>query len=217
MRDVFGANADAYFAFANRLTRHGPVEQLLTALQPDSETKTLSTLSGAIPFREAVANDEVSVLLEALELNSVTAYTTLVAQANSLQALRRCEVMNGSDDQAGIGILLYYAMMHPAYITRLPRDVIVALCNPDSDGVATISKVGTVNVTPLRVRLHESVLALVPTMRTISVDTVDKLMRSRVLYKMLCVMRLIQMRGIQPSLSYTLPEADRVKLFNMMI
>lgn len=217
MGAIFGTGADAYFTFANRLTRHGPVEHLLTALQPDSETKTLAYLSSGIPFREVVTNDEISVLLDALELGSLTAYATLVSQANALQALRRAEVLNGSEDSTGVSVSLYYAMIHPAYVSRLPSDVVLALANPGADGVAVINTVAGTSVTPLRVRLHESVLPLVPTLRTINADAVAALSRARLLYKMLCVMRLLQLRGVQPSLSYTLPEADRVKLFNLML
>lgn len=217
MGNIFGSSADAYFGFANRLTRHGPVEQLLTALQPDSETKTLAFLSSGIPFRDVITSDEISVLLDALELGSLTSYATLVSQANALQALRRAEVLNGSQDSTGLSIMLYYAMIHPAFVARLPVDVVLALSRPGSDGVATVNSIAGASVTPLSVRLHESVLPLVPTLRTITADTLSALSRARLLYKMLCVMRLLQLRGIQPSLSYTLPEADRVKLFNLML
>jgi len=217
MQQIFGANADAYFNFANRLTRHGPVEHLLSAVQPDAELRTLAMLSGTIPFREAVANDEISVLLEALQLPSMSAYATLVAKVNSLQAMRRMTILNSSDDNRGLGILLFYATMHPSYITRLPKDVLLALAHPNSEGIATVNTIDNASTATLTVQLDPSVLPQVPTLASITDDDLDAITRGRILYKMLCVMRLIQMRGVNPTLTYTLPEADRAKLFNLML
>lgn len=215
--DLFGSDAPTFFAYARMISRNGPAENLLQAMQPDSETKVLTSLSSTIPVRFNASPDEVGVVLDALQVGGLSGMASLINQCNALGMLRYARVMNATDDQVGLGVFFYYAMMHPGFLMKIPKDVIFAMANPDQSGICTVGTIGGVAVTPLRIQLPPETLQLVSVLRTIDNTAYASMVRARTIYKMLCVMRLLESRGIEPALSTQFAEADRLKLFNLMI
>lgn len=215
--DLFGNEFADLYPLVRSLSRHGPGEMLLQALQLDSEQQQLFGLSSQVPIRDVAAPDEVEVILNLIAAPSLASMFTTMNIINAMQTVRYASVINTGDDKDGVSLLFFYALQHSAYLTNIPADVYRALSAPDQAGVCTINAInGTTLNTPLRVQLPADLRQFGPMLGQVSDTMYASVMRARVAYKLLNVIRFLEAKGISPSPSYRFSASDREKLFKLV-
>lgn len=215
--DLFGAEFADMYPLVRSLSRHGPGEMMLQALQLDAEHQQLYSLSQQVPMRDVAAPDEMEVILNLIAAPSVTAMFTTMNIVNAMQVVRYATVVNSASDTDGLSLLLFYSLQHSAYLTNIPADVYRALSAPDSGGVCTVNSIGgnTLQV-PLRIQLPANLRHFGPQLGQVSDTMFASIMRARAAYKLLNVIRFLEAKGIQPSPTYRFSHADREKLFKLV-
>lgn len=215
--DLFGTEFADLYPLVRSLSRHGPGESILQALQLDAEHQQLYGLSSQVPIREVAAPDEVEVILNLIAAPSVAAMFTMMNLVNAMQTVRYASVINSDDDKDGMSLLFFYALQHSAYLTNIPSDVYRALSAPDQAGVCTLSAIGgNTLTTPLRIQLPADLRQFGPMLGQVSDTMYASIMRARVAYKLLNVIRFLEAKGISPSPSYRFSASDREKLFKLV-
>lgn len=215
--DLFGDEFADMWPLVRSLSRMGPGEQMLQMLQVDSELMQLSNLSAMKPIRETAAPDEVDVILSLIAAPSLTSMFTYVNIVNAMQAVRFTKVLNPEVDKQGLTLFFYYAMQHSGFLVKIPATVYRALSAPDVAGICTIDRIGDeVLSTPLRAQLPAELRHFGPTLGQVSDTVFNSLMRARAAYKLLCVIRFLELKGITPTPSYRFSKDDREKLFHLV-
>lgn len=215
--ELFGAEFVDMWPLVKSLSRMGPGEQMLQMLQVDSEIMQLGNLSAMKPVRDMAAPDEVDTILSLIAAPSLTSMFTYVNVVNAMQAVRFTKVLNPEVDKQGLTLFFYYAMQHSGFLVKIPATVYRALSAPDASGICTIDKVGAdVLPTPLKAQLPPELRHFGPTLGEVSDTMFNSLMRARAAYKLLCVIRFLELKGIEPSPSYRFSKDDREKLFHLV-
>lgn len=215
--DLFGTDFVDMWPLVRSLARHGPGEQMLQALQLDGEHQQLFSLSSQSPIRSVAAPDEIDVILSLIAAPSLTAMFTNINLVNAMQAVRYATVMNTADDKEGLTLFFYYALQHSSFLTQIPADVYRALSAPDASGVCTINGIGGQALsTPLRVQLPQDLRQFGPQLAQVSDTMYTSIMRARVAYKLLNIIRFLEAKGIAPSPTYRFSKSDREKLFKLV-
>lgn len=215
--ELFGAEFADMWPLVRSLSRMGPGEQLLQMMQVDAEMLQLANLSAMKPVRETAAPDEIDVILDLVAAPSLTSAFTNVNVINAMQAVRYTKVLNPEVDSQGLTLFFYYAMQNSAFLAKIPADVYRAMSAPDASGTCTISSIGGETLaSPLKAQLPAELRQFCPTLGQVTDTMYASLMRARVAYKLLCVIRFLEMKGIEPTSTYRFSREDREKMFHLV-
>lgn len=214
---LFGADFAPMFGYASMLRRFGPGEMVLQSLQHDSDKRFLLAMADVVGVKTETAPDELSVLLDALEIGSLVELFSLVNKVNAMNVIRWAKVSDGASDVTGLAISFYYTMMDAGYLMSLPEDVITAFASSDATGRCTISTLSGVAIPQVTVALPVSALPMIPTLRTVRLADLEAMKKARLLYRMLLVVRFMEYRGYPLTVSTTLAKADRRQFFELLM
>jgi hypothetical protein len=217
IRALFGDDFASMFTYASVLRRFGPGEMVLQSLQHDSDRRFLLAMSDVVGVKTETSADELSVIMDALEIGTLVELFTMVNKVNAMNAIRWAKVSSAGQDVTGLTISFYYAMMDAGYLISLPSDVLLAFAACDSAGRTTISTMGSVAIPQLSVALAPAGLAMVPTLRTITNADLIAMRRARLLYRMMLVVRFMEYRGYPLTIDTTLANNDRRQFFELLM
>lgn len=217
VRDLFGDDFAPMFEFARMLRRYGPAELLLQAMQHDSEKRFLLSMSDIVGVKLDAAGDEISVLLDALELGSATELFTIINMVNAMVAIRQSKLVNAQADTSGVGLTFYYCMLDAAYLANVPYDVVAAFGAGDASGNVTLSTYSGTAIPQLSFAIPENMRIHIPTLRAITQGYHDAMLKARLLYRMLLIVRFMEYRNYPMTAETTLAVQDRRQFFELLM
>lgn len=217
IKAMFGEDFAPMFDACKFFKRYGPGELMLQALQHDSDKRYLMSMSDIVGVKVEAGGDEVGILLDLLELGSVTELVSLMNMVNAMTSMRFAKLVDTDKDEAGVGMTFYYAMMDAGYLAQIPLDVVVAFGAGDSSGHVTLSTFEAVAIPQITFVIPEDQRVHIPTLRAITPGLHEAMLKARLLYRMMLVTRFMEYRGYPLDVNVTLKSTDRRQFFELML
>ncbi|UYE96691.1 putative host attachment protein [Pseudomonas phage phiZ98] len=217
IRNLFGDDFAPLFEFAKMFRRYGAGELILQALQHDSDKRHLMSMSDMVGVKVEAGVDELSMIMDALEVGTLTELGTVMEMVNAMTAIRQAKVLNTSQDEAGVGMTFYYAMMDGAYLASMPLDLVQAFGAGGEDGMVNIRTVAGAEIPVLQAQLPPEMRVHIPTLRAITAGHYEVMQKARVLYRMMLVVRFLEYKGYPLDVNTTLAQSDRRQFFELLL